>query len=100
MSDIMHVNNPSVTLSANSSTSASVAFPTRRPAGLNIKVYNSGNTPVYIRSGISSVAAAAGDGFVSPNAVEVFRLSDGDTHLAALTAGGSAILYIQMGAGV
>lgn len=94
----MMINCPSVTITA-TTTSSRVAYPNNANSFLNVRIYNAGPSVVYIKSGDSTVAAAVGDCFIAPGAIEGFTKGGYDTHIAALATSGSALLYIQVGGG-
>lgn len=84
---------PTTTLAATTTTSR-VALPSR-----NIRIYNGGSNPVFVRFGDSTVTAAAANAMPLPaGGVEVFNHADA-THLAAIYASGSGTVYITPGEG-
>jgi hypothetical protein len=64
----------------------------------SIRVYNSGLVPVFINIGGTATAAASMP--IAPGSVELFGLGSGQTTVSAITASGSATLYVTTGRGV
>lgn len=68
-------------------------------AGKVARVVNAGTLPVFIKFGGSTVtAAAATDMPIMPGATELFQLG-AETYMAAITATGSATVYVTSGQG-
>ena len=66
----------------------------------SLRVHNAGPVTVLIELGGSAVTAALATGMPVPaGAVETFG-AQGGTHLAGITAGGTADLYVTPGDGV
>lgn len=66
-----------------------------------IRLYNAGAATVFVEFGTVAVNAAVATGFpLPPGAVEVFRVDNTQTYVAAITASGSATLYATPGYGV
>lgn len=68
--------------------------------GTEVRVYNAGSATVFIAFGASSsVQAAVTDMPVPPGAIEVFNVGPAITHMAAITASGTATVYATPGRG-
>lgn len=83
----------------NSTGSTAVAI----TPGVNphVRVRNAGSVDVFVEFGGTDVTAATTTGLpLGPGGVEVFGLPNGATHFAAITASGSAVVYVTPGAGV
>ncbi len=66
-----------------------------------VRIANTGSVIVYIALGDSGVTAAVASGIpILPNTAEMFHITTAQTHLAGITASGSATLYITAGYGV
>ena len=85
------------------STTGNVALPgtvatENRPT---VRLYNAGAVDVHVAFGASGVTVVAdGTGMVvPPGVVEMFEPQRGLTYLAAITAAGTATLYITRGEG-
>ena len=88
----VHINTPTATISGTTS-SARVAYPVNSDF---VRVMNAGTTVAYVRSGDSTVVAAAGTGqFIRGASDTVFRRDRNDTHIAAIMVSGSATIYIS-----
>lgn len=86
-----------VNLAATGTTSNVQISQTASPQ--DYRLYNAGTVPVFIREGGSSVTASlTTDTPIAPGAVEVLTL--GATHVAGITAGTAATLYITLGDGI
>lgn len=95
-----------LTVSLAASTSSSrVQFNLTAPGGNEeptARVYNSGTGAVFIRFGdVTATASATTDAPIAPGATEIFRVSGGtaEQYIAAITASGTATLYITPGHG-
>ena len=88
----VNINNPSATISA-TTTSARVAYPADTDF---VRVLNDGAAVAWLRSGDSSVTAAAGTGqFLHQNKSTIFRRNRNDTHIAAVMVSGTGTIYIS-----
>lgn len=85
-----HVNSPSASISA-STSSARTAYPASTLNG--VEVVNIGTSPVFVASGDVTVAATSANRVVHPNWPRIFLRNPNDTHLAAITASGTATVY-------
>lgn len=66
----------------------------------NIRLLNAGSATVFVEIGVSTVTAAVATGMpILPNTSEVFDGTLG-SHVAAITAAGTATLYATPGDGV
>lgn len=86
-----------------SSATSSVRLPARNPPAVRLYVEVSG-AQCYIRAGDSTVVATTSDTWLVPGVVEVFDLADSAnggtfTHIAGITASGTATLRITTGSG-
>lgn len=80
----------------------------RTPTGrVQIEIYNSGAVPVFIRKGSDATVTASAsnpDKPIGPGVTEVLTLINRPaapvTHIAAVTASGTADVYITVGAGI
>lgn len=90
---MLHVNQPSASISA-STSSARTAYPAdSRKNG--VRVYNAGSVAVFVKSGDSSVAATTAGQPVLPGQDREFIRDPKDTHLAAITASSTATVYFS-----
>lgn len=65
-----------------------------------IRLYNAGGSTVFVNCGDSSVTAATTTGMPLPaGAIEVIRVDNSQTYVAAITAAGTATLYCTPGYG-
>ena len=93
------------TVSINASTTsgrvALTAIPVSNPSGgEEVRVYNSGTVPVFIEFGTDAVIATNPSSVpIAPGTVEVFKVDSVDTHVAAVAASGTAIIYFTTGRG-
>lgn len=88
----VHVNEPSASISV-TTTSARTAYPAGNRNA--VMVYNTGTVPVFLRSGSSSVAATTSGNFVPAASYRLLEKNPNDTHLAAITASGTATVYFS-----
>jgi len=88
-----HINTPSASISATTS-SARAAYPLNNGMGV-VRVYNSGTVAVFLKSGASDVAATTSGQFLGAGETYSFTRNPKDTHLAAITASGSATVYFS-----
>ena len=65
-----------------------------------VRVVNEGSAVAYIVAGDSTVVATTSGLRVMPNSVEVFLIPPLATHMAAITASGTAQLSFTIGMGV
>lgn len=88
----------SVDLAA-STSSARVALPTGDPGSLRIT--NPGSVTVYVTFGTSTVTATTTAGMdLPPGTVESFRVPTNATHIAGITASGTATIRLTPGQGL
>lgn len=74
---------------------------TPSPATSEVRFYNSGTVPVFVNFGGSGVTATLAAGMpIAPGATEAFGMEASQTHVAAITASGTATLYITTGDGL
>lgn len=88
-----HVNKPSVTVSA-STTSAANAYGVNG-AGNGVWIYNSGSVAVHVKSGGSSVEATTADNVIPAGQARTLQRDPNDTHLAIRTASSTATVYFH-----
>ena len=88
-----------VNLSATTASSRVAFISTSGYAG-SMYVQNFGSVTVFVETGSSTVTAAVATGFPIPaGGGRLIRARNNDTHLAAITATGSATVYITPGRG-
>lgn len=63
------------------------------------RLYNSGAVPVFVRVSTSAPTAVVTDFAVPPTSLAVIGWPDTTTHIAAITASGTATLYVSRGEG-
>lgn len=84
-------------------TSANVKVAVGSTGPIQVRLYNAGTDPVFIRPGSdSTVVATTSDMPVAPGSVEVITLDipeGGSLWIAAITASGATI-YFTVGAGI
>jgi hypothetical protein len=68
--------------------------------GSDVRLYNAGGATVFVAFGNSAVEAAITSMPIPSGAVEVFSAGPGSTHVAAITAAGTATLYATTGRGL
>ena len=95
---------PGSTISISATTSsASAAFKISRTDRFQVRLYNAGAATVFVNRGGSSVAATTSSMPIPSGAVEVLTFdnhpADPVTHVAAITASGTATLYATQGEG-
>jgi len=96
----------SATVKIDASTTSANAALLKMPTGITqIRLYNSGSVPVFIRKGTdSTVTGLISDMPIAPGSVEVLTLNNNPTapitHVAAITASGTASLYVTVGQGL
>ena len=79
--------------------SGSVAIPGAAPTEVRLSIPAT-DSAAFIEFGTSTITAATATGMrIAPGAVEVFRVPLNATHIAAITASGTATLYITSGEG-
>lgn len=79
-----------------STTTARSAYP--EGSELKFIVHNVGSAAIFVKSGSSTVEAVTTDAVVPPNTSREFVRKAEETHLAAITASGTATAYIQFAA--
>lgn len=92
---------PTVSLAA-TTTTANVRVNADKPSGQDrhVRVYNSGDSTVFLAFGGSTVIASTTTGYpMPPGVMEIVSLPDGATHVAGITAGGSDTVYLTPGEG-
>lgn len=86
-------------------SSANVAIGKPPTGAFQIRVHNAGSSTAFIAKGTSSSVTAATTGLPVPSgAIEVLTLNNTEkspiTHMAAITATGTATVYFTTGAGI
>lgn len=93
----MEVFAPKVTASITATTtSGAVAI---NPMVQELELNNTGDVIVFVRWGPASPTAVVTDYPVLPGHCKTIRIRTGNTFLAAITATGSALLYVTSGNG-
>lgn len=87
-----------VTVAA-TAASASAALPNADTQHTVRIVSDAGGSLAFIKFGDASVVATVNDTPVMPGAIELFRKSAAQTHIAAITASGTATIYATTGDG-
>ena len=92
------------TASIPATTTSARAAIARQPMGAHqLRLYNGGTATVFWAAGDGTVTAAATDIPLPAGAIEVVTLSNGGaagaSHIAAVTASGTASLYLTTGQG-
>jgi hypothetical protein len=91
-----------VNLSAGTSSArvAKATLPAGSSASHELRIVNSGTIIVFVEFGDSTVAATTTTGLpILPNTVESFMLNASQTHIAAITAASTAVIYFTTGLG-
>jgi len=81
-------------------TSASVAMLLVPDSEHQVRLYNAGSATVFVNRGGSGVTATTSNMPLPAGAVEVLTYTGSATHLAAITASGTATLYATVGEGI
>lgn len=68
-------------------------------SGNSVRVINPSDTLVFVRSGDSTVVAAATDCPIRPLSEAILAKNPGDTHISAYNATGAKTIYVQVGSG-
>lgn len=66
---------------------------------VQVRVYNAGTVPVFIVFGREDAVATTGATPVAPGSTAIFTVPEGATHVAAITASGTATVYFTAGEG-
>jgi hypothetical protein len=95
---------PAATASVSVTTSTASAALKGAPSGsFQLRLHNTGTSTVFYNIGSSAVTAAVTDVPLPSGAVEVITIQNPgnspETHVAAITASGTATLYATTGAG-
>ena len=99
--NVFMMTGPTVNLTAGT-TSGAVAISTgsNGPGFSIIRIRNTGTVEAFVEFGGAAVTATtSASAPVAPGTVEAFRVPQGVTHAAAVTASGSAIVYFTPGEG-
>jgi hypothetical protein len=82
------------------STTGRVALDNLTNQSRSVRVFNSGAVVVFLEFGGSTVEAAAATSLpVGPGATEWFEIGGAVTHVAGITASGTATVYFSEGMG-
>jgi hypothetical protein len=91
----------SVSLAVTTTTGSVALTAVGDQGGMEVRLYNAGSATVFVNFGISTVVATTAAGFPLPSgAIEIFTVGPAVTHVAALTASGTATLYATSGRGI
>jgi hypothetical protein len=82
-----------------SSAATALTLPSQVPKRTQVRVYNAGSVTAFILFGTSGVTATTGNMPVPAGAVEVLSVPEGTTHVATITASGTATVYFTAGEG-
>ena len=93
------------TVSISATTSSSATALSSVPVGrFHLRIFNAGSATVFITRGGSTVAATTSSYPVPSGAIEVITINNPDanpvTHVAAITASGTATVYFTVGWGI
>jgi Na+/serine symporter len=81
-------------------TTGSVALTASANSSKEVRLYNRGTVEVFVTFGASTVTATTTTSMpLAPGAAEVFGVASDETHVAAITASGTATLYATTGRG-
>lgn len=81
-------------------TTGSVALDNVTDSSRSVRCYNTGDVIVFLNFGPSTVEATTAAGLpLGPGAVEFFEIGQGATHVAGITASGTATVYFSEGRG-
>ena len=95
---VFHPNDAATTVNIAATTSSARVAVNTAPTGRNLRIHNAGAALVFFEFGGSGINAAVATGIPIPaGAVEIFRTIG--SHVAAITASGTATLYITPGEG-
>ncbi len=89
---MIKINTPTVSISATTSSARS-AYSNGSYA--EVLIYNTGTVPVFVQSGDSTVAATTSSTVVPAGTNAIYLRNPNDTHLAAITASGTATVYFN-----
>jgi hypothetical protein len=104
--DVFHALGGTVNITAATSPPTAVKMSDEGAGGTRtVRVYNSGSVDAFIRFGTSAALAAAPASTstsmpIKAGNTEVFQLRDTDTHISAITASSTAVVYATAGMGV
>jgi len=99
MLNLININNPTVSLTA-SSTTSSVALPAHVSSHILIDNSFAGALDCYVKSGLSDVVAAVTDLHIACNEKATYEIDPSHTHVAAITSTGTTVLKLVKGNGV
>jgi hypothetical protein len=96
--------NGTVSIGASTSSAASALAGAPRSGPYQVRVVCTGTTPFFLKFGVSGLSATSGDIPFPAPCDEVLTLSNRDdnpvTHAAAITASGTATVYLTSGDGI
>lgn len=88
---------------AATTTTGNVALTAIHETGIgskSVRLYNAGAVAVFVAFGTSAIAAVLATSIpIPPGGVEVFEVSPAVTHVAGITASGTATIYATAGRG-
>ena len=92
------LNGTTISLSATASAPTPTAF---TPSKGKIRIRNTGTVDVFVRSGIGTTDATATTSHTCIGAghTEAFSVPTNHTHISAITASGTATVYVTVGDG-
>lgn len=85
-------------ISATGTTSRAALNKPSNPGALTVRIHNAGAVTVFVQFGDSAVEATTSHMPLPANVVEVFSVGAA-THIAGITASGSATVYLTTGFG-
>jgi hypothetical protein len=89
-----------VNLAVTTSTARVALTAPATAGGYQVRIYNAGSATAFIRFGTVAIDAATATSMPVPSGqTEVFTVASTVTHVAAITASGSATLYATTGYG-
>ena len=99
--NVFMITGPTVNLTAGTTSGAvAIATGSNGPGVAIIRIRNAGTVDAFVEFGASGVTATlAASAPVAPGTVEAFRVPQGVTHAAAITASGSTVVYFTPGEG-
>jgi hypothetical protein len=89
-----------VAISVTTTTASGEITTMNDASGKDLRIYNAGSATAFLDFGSSGIVATTADMPVPSGAVEVISVGPGVTHVAAITASGTATLYITAGRGI
>lgn len=105
MTPFLWVDDATTTISCSTTSANGALLRTPNGSDFQVRVYNAGTVPAFIQKGYDAAAmATTADMPMAPGSVEVLTVRNTAaapvTHIAAITASGTASLYVTVGAGI